>query len=51
MGNDLTERILNPVMASIMDADRKGIEYRHKNDNRHAESKEQKEKLFRSLHL
>ena len=32
MGNDLTERILNPVMASIMDADRKGIEYRHKND-------------------
>ena len=30
MGNDLTERILNPVMASIMDADRKGIEYRHK---------------------
>lgn len=32
MGNDLTERILNLVMASIMDADRKGIEYRHKND-------------------
>lgn len=32
MGNDLTERILNPVMASIMDADRKGLEYRTKAD-------------------
>ena len=32
MGNDLTERILNPVMVSIMDADRKGLEYRNKYD-------------------
>jgi len=30
MGNDLTERILNPVIASIMDADRKGLEFRPK---------------------
>ena len=32
MGNELTERILNPVMTSIMEADRKGLEYRPKDN-------------------
>ena len=35
LGNDLTDRILKPVIASIMEADRQGLEYRrHDNSDR-----------------
>lgn len=48
MGNELTERILNPVMTSIMEADRKGLEYRrHDNSGRLSQDQHQQTTLKR----
>lgn len=47
MGNELTDRILKPFMASIMEADRQGLEYRRHDSDRLSRSQHQQTTLKR----
>lgn len=49
LGNDLTDRILKPVMASIMEADRQGLEYRrHDSSDRLSQGQHQQTSIKRN---